>query len=153
MIDLPPEPRIRTRVKVFYFDTDAAGVVHNVAYLRLVEVGRSELAEKLGWSLAEMGKSGIVPVLARTEIDYRKPARLGEALLIESSLTRLERVRFVIETSIRKEDEYETLVYCRQTLVTIRISDGRPQAVPESWVRAYPHLRAVRNDSKTKSDS
>lgn len=152
MIGLPPEPRIETRVKVYYFDTDAAGVVHNVAYLRLVEVARSELAEKLGWSLAEMGRSGVVPVLVRTEIDYLRPARLGEELLIESRLTRLERLRFLIESSIRKSEETESLVRCRQTLVTIRLSDGRPQAVPEPWRKAYPDLCAARPRSKEDSE-
>ncbi|MGD9896760.1 MAG: acyl-CoA thioesterase [Candidatus Methylacidiphilaceae bacterium] len=140
MTGLPEEPRIETRLKVYYFDTDAAGVVHNVAYLRLVEVARSDLAEKLGWSLEEMGRTGLVPVLVRTEIDYLRPAKLGEDLLIESRLTRLERVRFVIESSIRKGRDPEDCVRCRQTLVTVRIADGRPQPVPEGWVKAYPHL-------------
>lgn len=148
MIGLPPEPRIETRVKVYYFDTDAAGVVHNVAYLRLVEVARSELAERLGWSLGEMGSSGLVPVLVRTEIDYLRPARLGEELLIESRLTRLERLRFSIESSIRKNGESRNLVRCRQTLVTVRVADGRPQAVPEAWVKAYPQLLAIRTKAK-----
>lgn len=148
---MPPEPRIETRLKVYYFDTDAAGVVHNVAYLRLVEVARSELAEKLGWSLEEMGRTGLVPVLVRTEIDYLRPARLGEELSIESRLTRLERVRFVIESAIRKGGEPGELVRCRQILVTVRLADGRPQAVPETWVRAYPHLSSARAKAKSAS--
>ncbi|VVM05701.1 acyl-CoA thioesterase [Methylacidimicrobium tartarophylax] len=151
MSPLPPEPRIETRLKVYYFDTDAAGVVHNVAYLRLIEVARSELAETLGWSLQEMGRTGLVPVLVRTEIDYLRPARLGEDLSIESRLTRLERVRFVIESVIRKRGEPDDLVRCRQTLVTVRLANGRPQAVPESWVMAYPHLSSGGTGSRTVS--
>ena len=151
MSPLPPEPRIETRLKVYYFDTDAAGVVHNVAYLRLIEVARSELAETLGWSLQEMGRTGLVPVLVRTEIDYLRPARLGEDLSIESRLTRLERVRFVIESTIRRQAEPDDLVRCRQTLVTVRLADGRPQAVPESWVTAYPHLSSAGAGAKSVS--
>ena len=37
-----------------FFDTDAGGVVHNIAYLRFIETNRSLLAEKLGWPLGEM---------------------------------------------------------------------------------------------------
>ncbi|MDD2676407.1 MAG: thioesterase family protein [Methylacidiphilaceae bacterium] len=151
MSPLPPEPRIEMRLKVYYFDTDAAGVVHNVAYLRLIEVARSELAEALGWSLQEMGRTGLVPVLVRTEIDYLRPARLGEELSIESRLTRLERVRFVIESRIRKQGEPDDLARCRQTLVTVRLADGRPQAVPEHWVRAYPDLSSAGTRSKAAS--
>ncbi len=148
---MPPDPRIETRLKVYYFDTDAAGVVHNVAYLRLVEIARSELAEKLGWSLEEMGRTGLVPVLVRTEIDYLRPARLGEELSIESRLTRLERLRFVIESAIRKCGEPDDLVHCRQTLVTVRLEDGRPQAVPDAWAKAYPHLSIGRTQPKIGS--
>lgn len=148
MSALPPEPRTETRIKVYYFDTDAAGVVHNVAYLRLIEVARSELAERLGWSLAEMGRSGLVPVLVRTEIDYLRPARLGEELIVESRLTRLERLRFFIESAIRREGEPAVLVRCRQTLVTVRLADGRPRAVPQAWAEAYPHLLATADRPK-----
>src|SRR6266404_2875569 len=41
-------PRIRTDVQVMFFDTDCAAVVHNIAYLRFIEVARTLLAEQLG---------------------------------------------------------------------------------------------------------
>ena len=43
-------PRIRTEVQVMFFDTDCGGVVHNIAYLRFIEIARTLLAEQLeGW--------------------------------------------------------------------------------------------------------
>lgn len=129
-----------------YFDTDAAGVVHNVAYLRLIEVARTDLAEHLGWSLAEMQSTGLVPVVARTEIDYLKPARLGESLRIVSVLTRIERIRFLLEFTIfRMSDEVKT-TFCRQTMVTVQLPSGRPQGVPERWIQAYPQIYYRRDD-------
>ena len=47
-------PKLETEVQVMFFDTDAGGVVHNIAYLRFIETNRSLLAEKLGWPLGEM---------------------------------------------------------------------------------------------------
>src|SRR5438270_13792411 len=41
-------PRIRTEVQVMFFDTDCAAVVHNIAYLRFIEIARTLLAEELG---------------------------------------------------------------------------------------------------------
>ena len=41
-------PRVRTELQVMFFDTDCGGVVHNIAYLRFIEVARTLLAEKLG---------------------------------------------------------------------------------------------------------
>ena len=58
---LPAEPRITMPLDVYYFDTDAGGVVHNIAYLRMVEIARTHLANALGWSLEDMGRTGLVP--------------------------------------------------------------------------------------------
>src|SRR5205085_7817655 len=69
-------PRIRTEVQVMFFDTDCAAVVHNIAYLRFIEVARTFLAEKLGLGLAAMAETQKYPVVVRTEIDYRRAAKL-----------------------------------------------------------------------------
>src|SRR5271169_3824016 len=97
---LPAQPRLTVPLEVYYFDTDAGGVVHNIAYLRMVEIARSQLAASLGWTLEEMGRTGLVPVVARTEIDYLKPARLGDKLLVSAELLRMEKVRFLIQFEI-----------------------------------------------------
>src|SRR5208337_3726730 len=97
---LPTTPRITVPLEVYYFDTDAGGVVHNIAYLRMVEIARSQLAMSLGWSLDEMGRTGLVPVVARTEIDYLKPARLGDRLTVTAELHRMEKIRFFIRFEI-----------------------------------------------------
>src|SRR5256885_14533707 len=87
-------PRIRTEVQVMFFDTDCAAVVHNIAYLRFIEVARTLLAAELGLGLATMAETQKYPVVVRTEIDYRRAAKLGDKLLIEGWLDQLERVRF-----------------------------------------------------------
>src|SRR5205807_9315454 len=87
-------PRIRTEVRVMFFDTDCGGVVHNIAYLRFIEVARTLLAEELGLPLAEMAQTQKYPVVVRTEIDYRRAAKLGDKLMIEGWLDRVDRARF-----------------------------------------------------------
>jgi YbgC/YbaW family acyl-CoA thioester hydrolase len=131
-------------MEVYYFDTDAGGVVHNIAYLRMVEIARSQLAATLGWSLEQMGRTGLVPVVARTEIDYLKPARLGDHLLVSAELLRLEKVRFLIQFEISSAPQPDLLfVRCLQTMVTVQLPGGRPQRVPPAWTDAYPHLIAT----------
>ena len=44
-------PQAEREFTVYFFDTDAGGVVHNLAYLRWVEAVRTDLAEKLGWGI------------------------------------------------------------------------------------------------------
>src|SRR2546421_6498094 len=86
-------PRIRTEVQVMFFDTDCGGVVHNIAYLRFIEIARTLLAEQLGLTLTEMAVTQKYPVVVRTEIDYRRAAKLGDHLTVEGWLDRLHRVR------------------------------------------------------------
>ena len=95
-------PRIQTEVQVMFFDTDCAAVVHNIAYLRFIEVARTLLAEKLGMKLNEMAATQRYPVVVRTEIDYRRTAALGDRLRIEGWLDRCERVRFWCAFEIRR---------------------------------------------------
>jgi tol-pal system-associated acyl-CoA thioesterase len=128
------------RIKVYYYDTDAGGVVHNVAYLRLIEAARTDFAETLGWTVKEMADSGLVPVVARTEIDYLKPARLGDTLRIEVRLTKLEKIRFHLAFDVLRDADGAKLAHCRQIMVPVNLATGRPQAVPAVWTQAYPEL-------------
>jgi acyl-CoA thioester hydrolase len=140
---LPAVPRIVVPLEVYYFDTDAGGVVHNIAYLRMVEIARSQLAASLGWTLEEMHRTGLVPVVARTEIDYLKPARLGDSLLVSAEVVRIEKIRsfFQFEITSAKQPGL-TFVRCTQTMVPVQLPGGRPQRVPAAWREAYPNLVA-----------
>src|SRR5271163_4157995 len=93
----PPRPRmsetptIETETQVMFFDTDCAAVVHNIAYLRFIETARTLLAEQLGMGLVEMARTQIYPVVVRTEVDYRKPAVLGDKLVVHGWLESIDR--------------------------------------------------------------
>ena len=138
---LPNPPHITVPLEVYYFDTDAGGVVHNIAYLRMVEIARSKLAASMGWTLEEMARTGLVAVVARTEIDYLKPARLGDSLLVHGELTSLEKVRMFMSFEIVSAPQPEIVfIRCVQTMVTVQLPGGRPQRVPAAWREAYPHL-------------
>ena len=139
---LPAEPSIRTEVQVMFFDTDAAAVVHNIAYLRFIETNRTLLAGHLGMSLAEMARSQQYPVVVRTEIDYKRPATLGDTLIIDGWLERLERIRFWCGFTIkRKGGDGTVLVSCRQMLALVQMPAGKPVRMSEEWITRYGHLR------------
>jgi len=146
---LPAQPLTTVPLEVYYFDTDAGGVVHNIAYLRMVEIARSHLAASLGWSLEEMNRTGLVPVVARTEIDYLKPARLGDSLIVSAELTGLEKIRFFLRFEITSATQPNvTYVRCTQTMVPVQLPGGRPQRVPAAWREAYPQLLNEKGDSE-----
>src|SRR5213075_303057 len=128
-------PRIRTEVQVMFFDTDCAAVVHNIAYLRFIEVARTLLAEELGLGLAAMAETQKNPVVVRTEIDYRRAAKLGDKLTIEGWLDRLERVRFWCAFKIIRNADDALIAECRQTLALIQMPSAKLLRLPDSWDR------------------
>ena len=128
-------PRIRTELQVMFFDTDCAAVVHNIAYLRFIEVARTLLAEELGLGLAQMTETQKYPVVVRTEIDYRRAAKLGDRLIVEGRLDRLERVRFWCAFQIVRPADETLIAECRQMLAIIQMPEGKLLRVPDEWDR------------------
>lgn len=137
-------PTIATEVQVMFFDTDCAAVVHNIAYLRFIEVARTLLAEQLGMGLVEMAKSRNYPVVVRTEIDYRKPAVLGDKLVVHGRLESVDRLRFWCAFEIRRPADDTLIVTSRQMLAVIQMPPGKPMRLPAEWATRFAHLAAVR---------
>src|SRR6266404_4215196 len=129
----PKQPRVRTEVQVMFFDTDCGGVVSNIAYLRFIEIARSLLADELGLPLAEMPKTQRYPVVVRTEIDYRRAAKLGDKLVIEGWLDDLQRARFWCAFQITRPADAVVIADCRQTVALIEMPSAKLLPLPSSW--------------------
>jgi YbgC/YbaW family acyl-CoA thioester hydrolase len=140
-------PRIQTEVQVMFFDTDCGGVVHNIAYLRFIEIARTFLAEQLGLALSDMARNQRYPVVVRTEIDYRRPAGLGDRLRIDGWLDRVERVRFWCGFRIIRTQDDLHIADCRQMLALIQMPAGKLLRLPPDWET----FRALQSDSSTFS--
>jgi acyl-CoA thioester hydrolase len=126
-------PRVRTEVQVMFFDTDCGGVVHNIAYLRFIEIARTLLADELGLPLAEMAETKIYPVVVRTEIDYRRAAKLGDRLVVEGWLDRLDRARFWCAFRIVRPADDTLIAESRQMLAIIEMPAAKLLRLPETW--------------------
>ena len=126
-------PRIRTDVQVMFFDTDCGGVVSNIAYLRFIETARTHLVEELGLALVEMAQKQRYPVVVHTEIDYRRAAKLGDWLVIEGWLDRVERARFWCAFRITRPQDNTLIAECRQMLALLEMPTGKLLRVPEHW--------------------
>jgi YbgC/YbaW family acyl-CoA thioester hydrolase len=118
-----------------FFDTDCGGVVHNIAYLRFIETARTLLAEKLGLALAEMAETQRYPVVVRTEIDYRRAAKLADQLVVDGWLDRLDRARFWCGFKIIRPRDDALIVECRQMLALVQMPGGKLLRLPGDWDR------------------
>lgn len=129
--------RISTEIRVMYFDTDAGGVVHNISYLRFIETARTNLAIKMGLSFAEILRTQIHPVVVRTEIDYKRPALLGDELVVNGRVTEVARARFWVEFEIVRPSDNLLLITCRQALALVQMPQGRPLRLPEGFPESF----------------
>jgi 4-hydroxybenzoyl-CoA thioesterase/acyl-CoA thioester hydrolase len=133
-------PTIETHEQVMFFDTDCGGVVHNIAYLRWIETARTRLADHLGLPLREMSESKRFPVVLRTEIDYRSPAKLSDTVRVRGRLDAIEGIRFWCAFELHRDDDETLLVSSRQALALIQMPEGKPMRLPEAWAEHYPEL-------------
>ena len=146
-------PRISTNVQVMFFDTDCGGVVSNIAYLRFIEIARTHLAEELGLPVVEMAQKESYPVVVRTEIDYRRAAKLGDRLVIEGWLDRAERARFWCAFRIKRPQDNTLIAECRQTLALIEMPTGKLLRLPEHW-KTYDKVESSEaNDHESQAGS
>jgi YbgC/YbaW family acyl-CoA thioester hydrolase len=132
-----PVPTFETREEVMFFDTDCGQVVHNIAYLRMIETCRTRLAAQLGMDLPTMLKTRVFPVVTRTEIDYKRPAKLGDWLTIRGRLSEVSRARFWCDFKMIRESDGVLLVTARQSLALVQMPEGKPLRLPAEWLERW----------------
>lgn len=131
------KPSLETREEVMFFDTDCGQVVHNIAYLRMIETCRTRLAAKLGMDLPTMLATHIFPVVTRTEIDYKRPAKLGDWITVRGRLGEISHARFWCHFEMIRESDGVRLVTARQSLALVRMPEGRPTRLPAAWAAQW----------------
>lgn len=119
-----------TEDEVMFYDTDVGGVVHNLAYLRMIEYCRTKLAGGIGFDLRKMAETSVYPVVVRTEIDYKSPARLGDVIETRGTLVEWGRVRFWCAFEMRRQGTGELLITSRQQLAVVQMPQGKPLRLP-----------------------
>jgi YbgC/YbaW family acyl-CoA thioester hydrolase len=120
-----------------FFDTDCGGVVHNIAYLRMIETCRTRLAALMGMDFKTMSESQVFPVVARTEIDYKRSGKHGDWIIIRGRLEELSRARFWCAFEMIRESDGATLVTARQALALVAMPAGKPLRLPAEWAEKW----------------
>lgn len=132
-----PCPSLETREEVMFFDTDCGGVVHNLAYLRMIETCRTRLAALMGMDLRTMSETRVFPVVTRIEVDFKRPAKLGDWIVIRGRLDELARARFWCAFEMIRESDGVCLVTARQALALVSMPAGKPIRLPAAWAEQW----------------
>ncbi|MBA4274517.1 MAG: tol-pal system-associated acyl-CoA thioesterase [Alphaproteobacteria bacterium] len=92
-------------IRVYYEDTDAAGVVYYANYLKFAERARTEWLRSIGIEQdAMLRDDGLGFVVARAEVTYKRPARLDDVVWVETHLQQLSKVRMSMRQILRVGD-------------------------------------------------
>ncbi len=120
--------------KIFYHDTDCGGVVYYANYLKYLEEGRSEYCWHKGVILKELADQGIYFVVARTEIDYKAPARYQDAIRV---FTQIERVGNASIYFLQRILKNNLLLVEAKTIWVCVGKDFKPQPVPAEVKQSF----------------
>jgi len=136
MTALAPGETFHFPVRVYYEDTDAAGVVYYANYLKFMERARTEWLSSRGFDIGVLEREhGIAFVVRRVEVDYLRPARLGERLDVTFTLVEGRRASLVADQEVRRDGQ--TLSRARVTVACLDHANWRPARIPAALV---PHM-------------
>lgn len=107
------------QLRVYYEDTDAAGVVYHANYLNYCERARTEYLRERGWSVAELASDGAVFPVVRMEIDFKAPARHDDLLQIITTPLRVGGSSFELRQQVQRASDGKLLVELLVTLACI----------------------------------
>lgn len=127
----------RIKLKVYYEDTDAGGVVYYANYLRYLERARTEFLSEQGINVAELHKNGYFFTVTRVDIHYKKPAKLGDVIEVSTEITEIKNASLTLKNQIFRDDSLLIEAY-----VTIAYIDkiGKPHRLPDDFKKWHVEI-------------
>jgi acyl-CoA thioester hydrolase len=142
-----PEGRHRYCLRVYYEDTDAAGIVYHANYLRFAERARTEALRDLGIPHAELLRDcNLMFVVRRLKVDYLRPARLDDWLTVVT-----ETVLIRAASVLLRQDVQGPLGSCAVLdleLACVPPGGHWPARIPQRWRDALTAMQAARPPAK-----
>ncbi|WP_019012593.1 tol-pal system-associated acyl-CoA thioesterase [Elioraea tepidiphila] len=131
------QPAHRFALRVYFEDTDAGGVVYHASYLRFAERARTEWLRDLGLPHRQLiDESGLIFVVKRLSIEYHRPARLDESLVVETRVAGIGGASVELRQEIGRGGE--GIATLDVALACVRLATGRPERIPAT-LRALIH--------------
>jgi acyl-CoA thioester hydrolase len=124
-----------TERRIYYADTDAAGVVYHANYLRYLEQGRTEFLRTRGFSVRALQEQGYLIPVMRVEIDYLVPAVLDDLIRVDTTVQEITHATFPLAQRVVRVSDGELLVDAQVTLACV--GPGRKvRRLPKELVQA-----------------
>jgi acyl-CoA thioester hydrolase len=135
------EGRHYYRLRVYFEDTDAGGLVYHANYLGFAERARTEALRDLGVPHAELvGRFGLIFVVRRAKLDYLRPARLDDELEVATEGIAHSGASVALRQSFRRAGEDRPVAVVELLLACVRLGDQKPVRLPARWREAFRRL-------------
>ena len=111
-------------VRIYYEDTDFSGIVYHANYLRYMERGRSDFFRMVGISHTELATQDTAFAIIRLELDFKRSARIDDALVVRTTYDRVKGPRLFVTQRITRGGD--VILEAKGEAVCISLS-GRPR--------------------------
>ena len=133
------------RLRVYYEDTDAGGIVYYANYLKFAERARTEMLRCLGIEQTSLrAETGALFVVKRCDIDYKKPAILDDLLCVETRIRALSGAKLSLTQEFYRENATDTLMPSSRPILAMLSCmlaciniNGRVMAIPDQVILAF----------------
>jgi len=123
------------KVKTYYEDTDAAGIVYYANYLKFLERARTEALTSLGYSNTKIKNIFKALIVVKScNIEYKNPAYLEDELSVRSFIKSFTKTSFFISQLITRGENL--IVEAKVHLVFVNIQ-GKPMRIPSSLFQDF----------------
>jgi len=123
------------KFKIYYEDTDSGGVVYYANYLKFIERARSEIIMSLGFSNTNLReKFNLFFIVKYCNINYKKPAKLEDELIVFTSVVSLSKTSLVMKQDIKRHDDL--VAEAEICLVAVDMK-GKPTKIPEELKKLF----------------
>jgi acyl-CoA thioester hydrolase len=118
-------------VRVYYEDTDSAGVVYYANYLKFMERARTEWMRSLGFEQDALARDvGIWFVVRSVNLHYRRPARFNDLLQVVSRIDEVKKASLLFEQTILGTGAGETLCSGHIRVACVAVDSFKPRSIP-----------------------
>lgn len=115
-------------IRVYYEDTDLAGIVYYANYLKFIERGRTEWIRHLGVDQGRLRKDeGIVFAVRRIEADYLRPAKFDDDLTVETRAEAVTGARIVLDQTVTRGGD---ILFQSTVTLACLTDDGHAARIP-----------------------
>ncbi len=131
-------------LRVYFEDTDVAGIVYYANYLKFMERARSDMLRAAGINQrAFMERAEGAYAVADISIKYHAPAKLEDDLLVVSKVRHLRAASILIHQRVMRGDELLTDGLVTAAFLTM---DGRPQRQPREWMEIFKRIKGAEEE-------